>query len=126
MGYYATGSGSICIATTKTSDIKTLLRSYTSGIKTLLRSYTGVRADVFYQDNCAVADFIFDNCLNYDDEGIEDLLNEISGRMPVVCGEIRFRGEDDEHWRFLWHNNTWVKQFGEIVYPDLQQTPGTN
>ncbi len=47
------------------------------------------------------------------------LLDKLKGIATIVDGsEYDFRGDDDELWRFIFENNSWKYQIGDIVCHD--------
>lgn len=50
----------------------------------------------------------------YFEESILDLLNDLAPLLLDGC--IKFTGEDDAHWQFVFSKDHWEEQSGEVVY----------
>lgn len=60
---------------------------------------------------------------SYNDQ-IEKSLNALA--PYVKSGDVKFTGEDDEHWRFYFENGKVVEQNGEIEYKQAKRTFNVN
>ena len=50
----------------------------------------------------------------YHDDEVYSFLNRITN--ITESGEIKFHGEDDTHWRFIFKDNEWKEESGKVCY----------
>lgn len=100
MGYYAQGEGVISFKEKPTEkQLETL--------KNVLYMKDGC---FYWQDN--------DLYLSYNEKYYEsDIYAALDSLTSfIVSGYVEFAGEDGEHWRFVFRNNKWEEESGQIVY----------
>ena len=40
---------------------------------------------------------------------------------PIKYGEIKYKGDDKELWRFVYHKDKWVYQKGRVIYEEEEK-----
>lgn len=105
MGYWASGSGSITFAEQLPENIIKEIQNIMSD---------DFDTEAYTQNNVTIIDVTADGKYHGDD--IAAVLDEIANKATIAYGEIEFAGEDSCHWRFIWENDRWDEQNGEIVY----------
>lgn len=100
MGYYVKGEGVITLKEKPTEkQLETL--------KNVLYAADGY---FDWQDNDL---YLFSNGKYYESE-IYAALDSLTSFIAAGC--VKFAGEDGAHWRFVFRNNEWEKENGQIVY----------
>lgn len=63
----------------------------------------------------------------WEDEIIE-VLNVIANTAPIEKGIVEITGENRAHWRFIYENNEWKKQYGAVGFgqADFEKAPFTD
>lgn len=119
MSYYANGSGEITFREELTDlaikRIEQLLKDeffefdfFVSPQHVLSKNPHNPIGVIFWQD------------AKYHGECVGNMLNQITNEFPATKGEIRYVGEDDSHWRFLFRKEQalWFEQNGHVVYEE--------
>ena len=107
MGYRADGSGYIDINTNEdnyndiSKDVKAMCEK--GGFSVFISALLPLFVDLECGDN-------------YHEEEIYATLNEVSRKYDVISGEVRFTGEDNIHWRFVYEDGVWIEENGDVVY----------
>lgn len=116
MGYYANGNGDICfnaVLDEKTYEavLEVLRTVWECDGEREFKGYTSTPI----QDPYTYIDVWTDDKY-YDDEVI-NALNTIKEMAPVgEYSSIKYRGEDEALWRFVFKDGEWIEQEGRIVY----------
>lgn len=67
-----------------------------------------------YSDKKDLLEVTVDGNDKYHEDEIYEVLNKI--KPFVKEGELEYHGEDDYHWRFIFKDNDWVEENGEVYY----------
>ena len=118
MGYYANGNGFVDFGS-RLNDVdfqkaKEILSCAfeTDGTQDFIDSKTNIVRTVFD---------IWNNEKYYGDD-VEAALADAAAIAPIEDGEICYVGEDNTFWRFIWKDDKWVEENGEVVYESDQPT----
>jgi len=105
MSYRAVGSGTITL-----SDVK-----FKDDAECILAEVSMLDSDDGTPDSGELI-YVFHDYRSYHEDEIYDALKKLS--TMIVDGEIEFRGDEDEHWRFKFIDGSWYEQDTEFVYTD--------
>ncbi len=108
MGYLANGSGSFQIRkNAKIAELEAILDE--EDVKNCFNEFCDV---VLVED----VGFVEVSC--YDKYYEDEVLDALYKLAPFVenGSEMRFRGEDDEHWRFVLKDDSWAEENGYVVF----------
>lgn len=118
MGYYANGSGTVVFHRALTNEEISKLRSaldnawFEFDFTQHMTPGPGTHQGNIYTS----VDFWQNE--KYHGEDVEGVLNLMKDMASIAEGYINYTGEDGEHWRFIYLDNTWREQAGHIVYED--------
>ena len=65
-----------------------------------------------------------DSYSKYSQDHVDQILEKIACEGTIVSGEIVFRGENDEIWKFVWEGDEWCEKTGEVTYSTSERTFG--
>lgn len=114
MGYYADVSGTITFD--RVLDEKTF-----ETVAKLASNMFECECEREYKpkpDKDAVSSIDINDWNKFWAEDVLETLNDISSAAPILYGEVYYHGEEDEHIRFVFENDEWIEEYGDVEYGD--------
>ena len=122
MSYHATGYGYITFSGNLPEDIIKKIQSICDSIE-VKDTHSMTISPYCSEDSLRTVLTVSVN-ENYDGGEISGILRKLSECAEITEGEIEFSGEDGSCWRFIWHNQQWIEQNGQIVYEPFEREFG--
>ena len=105
MSYYANGSGSIRFKAPLGKEVFDLFAGYLNEIFEEVYPADDERQEI------SVCGYF-----KYHEDEVEELLRDHFTNIMVEAGDLRFVGEDDAQWRFVFRDGKWIEEDGEVLF----------